>query len=147
MHTEEDKTRFPLALKPMPILLSVLTIFIIAFIWFFIQVRYDYYGRTSVAEALKFSEHVASAVDAHFEQHQRYPRSLSEITLPTGEAGYVPAITIDSNSGALTIAVASIEGNFGRLEYIRSSTHNQRPQWRCRNVSVSNKHLPAKCLS
>lgn len=129
------------------IVVTVLSVSLLAIIWFFIQIRHDYYGKVSVTEAIKFSEHVASAVDAHFLQHKIFPLSLSEITLPRGEMGYVPIVTIDSASGVLTIVVASTEGKFGTLEYIPTSAANQRLQWSCRNVSVSKKYLPAKCIS
>lgn len=141
------KPRSSITSKLMRIVVSALLVSVVAIIWFFIQIRYDYYGKVSVTEAMKFSEQVASAVDAHFLQHKLFPLSLSEITSPRGEMGYIPTVTINSTSGVLTIVVASTEGNFGTLEYIPSSAANQRLQWSCRNVSVSKKYLPAKCIS
>lgn len=139
--------RSPITSKLIRIVVAVLLVSLPAIIWFFIQIRNDYYGKVSVSEAIKFSEQVASAVDAHFLQHRIFPLSLSEITLPRGEMGYVPTVTIDPRSGVLTIVVGSTEGKFGTLEYIPTSAANQRLQWSCRNVSVSKKYLPAKCIS
>ena len=127
--------------------LAALIIFAIAIIGLFIQIRYDYYGKVSVTEAMKFSEQVASAVDAHFLQHKLFPQSISEITLPRAEMGYAPNVSINSASGILTVVIASSEGNFGTFEYIPNPATNQRLQWTCRNISISKKYLPAKCIS
>lgn len=111
------------------------------------QIRASYYAKVSVTEAVRFAEQLAVAVDKFRIEHQRFPGSLGVLTLPTGEAGYIPSVTIEPSTGVLTISVESAHGQFGTLRFIPAEVPSttQSLSWRCKNDSVAQDILPAQC--
>lgn len=127
--------------------LAVLLSLVALGIWAFYQVRVSYYAKVSVVESVWFAEQLAVEVDKFRIEHQRFPDSLAVLTVPTGEAGYIPSVTIDPATGVLTVSVESTHGQFGTLRFIPGEVPPppQSLQWRCKNDSVAQDILPAQC--
>ena len=113
--------------------------------WFFVQIRANYYAKVSVLEAARYAEQLTEQVGAYERDHGSFPSSLSDLSLPAGEPGYVPGVTLDRNTGALVIDVKSGDRKLGVLRFIQKSVAGERGHWHCENVSVSKELLPAQC--
>ncbi len=127
--------------------LAVLFAIIASGAWTLYQIRASYYAKVSVVEAVRFAEQLAVVVDKFRSEHQKFPDSLAALTLPRGEAGYIPSVTIEPATGVLTISVESSHGQFGTLLFIPAAVppSHQPLQWRCKNDSVAQDILPAQC--
>lgn len=124
---------------------AVILTFIVGIVWAFLEIRSDYYAKVSVSLAAKFAEGLTASLDRYYDQHQRFPLSLSEVSQPSGDPGYIPKIAFDPNSGVLTVAIVSIEGNYGTISYTPKRIGEKRLRWQCRNATVSIGFLPPQC--
>lgn len=110
-----------------------------------VQTRSDYYAMESVKLAARYAEQVMTAIERHHTQHKTFPVSLSELSLPAGDPGYVPKLALDASTGALSVLVETEHGEFGSLRYVPSRDSGGGARWRCQNVSVATSLLPAQC--
>jgi hypothetical protein len=122
----------------------LLTLAVIA-VWQFIQIRSDFYARTSVSLAAKFAEEMIASVNLYYGQYQRFPPALSAVNLPSGEPGYTPEVSIDPLSGKLTVSIVSVEGKYGTIHYIPRRLGPGLLQWQCSNATVAREFLPPQC--
>lgn len=110
-----------------------------------LHVRSDYYAKVSINQAVSYAEQVMLAIDGHRALHRNFPASLSDLSLPVGDPGYVPKLALDASAGALLVDVETSHGKFGSLRYVPSRDSSTTGRWRCVNVSVPVKLLPAQC--
>jgi hypothetical protein len=110
-----------------------------------LQVRSDYYARVSVNLAARYADQVMLVIDGHRARYETFPASLSELSLPAGEPGYVPKLAFDASTGTLSVAVETEHGDFGYLRYVQTRDSSASGRWRCVNVSVAMNLLPAQC--
>lgn len=124
---------------------AVILTFIVVIVWAFFQIRSDYYAKVSISLAARFAEDLTAALDGYYDKHQRFPLKLSDVSQPSGDPGYIPKVTFDPNSGVLTVAIVSIEGNYGTISYSPNRIGESRLQWQCRNGTVAIEFLPPQC--
>lgn len=110
-----------------------------------VRIRSDYYASQSVELAARYAQQVMLAIEEHHSRHGMFPAGLSELTLPAGDAGFVPKLAFDASTGALSVAVETDHGSFGSLRYQPSRDSSGGVRWRCVNVSVPTSLLPDRC--
>ncbi len=118
---------------------------LVAGVMLVVQTRSDYYARVSVKLAASYAEQVMLAIEGHQARFKTFPVSLSDLSLPAGDPGYVPRLAFDASTGALSIAVETEHGKFGSLRYVPTQDSTGGVRWRCQNVSVAMSLLPAHC--
>lgn len=115
---------------------------LIAAVTFLAQTRSDYYAKVSVDLAARYSEQV---IEVHLARYKSLPPSLSALSMPAGDPGFVPKLALDVSTGALSVLVENDYGNYGSLRYVPTRDTNGRFGWRCLNVSVASSLLPPSC--
>lgn len=117
----------------------------VAVVALFVQTYLNLYAKVSVTLAVQFADRVVAAIDGHVEKHKALPASLSELSLPAGDPGFVPRLSLDVSTGTLSVVIENGHGKFGSVRYVSTRDNDGSVRWLCQNVSVATDLLPAQC--
>lgn len=105
----------------------------------------DYTTRTRLAEATTVGKNATDSVANYYYQHQQIPSSLAVAGFVTPLPTSIRAIGVDSQSGTVTITMATspIEGK--TLLFVPSLDANNLIVWKCLSQEIQDKYLPLQC--
>lgn len=105
----------------------------------------DYTTRARIAEALTFGSSATEAVANYYSRHQEVPSNLEITGFNTPIPAFLKEISVNDQTGAVTITVASPPVSGKSILLVPSIDSTSHISWSCMSPDIPNKYLPPKC--
>lgn len=119
---------------------------IAALILYVYSVYSGYYRGVRVTESYKYARRVAAAVVDYSSRSLSYPNHIKDLNLPESDLSYVGKISIDKNSGIISIYVGGDTLDEGALVFSPRVASNGSVGYACHSVDVPMRYIPEPCL-